>query len=278
MNEKLPVTGQNMKKIALILLFPLCAFAQISKSGTFKLNDYANLTTGVVTNGPVPSDHSRKVYACSTSAVNRDFFINYFDNSTCICACPSGAIGSPRPFYRYKQSFDRLNLFIPLVLSDTVQWARIDTAKKDPYLSECALPYYIDNMSSGKENCYIVTASNNKYTLVTTTQIINTVQCSYIVTPGTIDYWTQSRLEGYNVKWYMNSSGSVDFSWVNHSGVEQPGLTHQTKRTAVTAQSNAYTLLGQKVPVAQLRKNSVRPDGQSLYIVNNQGKIGLIFK
>jgi hypothetical protein len=270
-----------MKNVAVVLLVvPLFAFSQITRSGTFKLNDYVNLSTGTVGSIPIPSERSQVVYPCTTSAVNRDFFMNYFEHSLCICVCPSGAIGSPRPFYQSRKSFAAMNLTTVLDLADTALYTRIDTVRQAAYAGGCALPFI--ELWYTESGVFIVTTSDHRYALVRISQVINSVQCSdYDPGTGTTYYWNQSRLNGYNVTWYLTNSGQPYFGWVSQTDVaSRPmGVTPLLRQNTISPQAEVYSLLGRKVP-GILRGKRSRPGigCPSVYVVKEGHSVRLMLR
>jgi hypothetical protein len=269
-----------MKKLVMILLLiPLFATAQISKSGKFKLNDYVNLSTGAVNSVPVPNERSRMIYPCSTNVAGQDFFMNYFEMSTCICVCPSAAIGSPRPFYRPKKSLSTMDLRGRLKLTDTTLFTKIDTVKQSNYSSGCALPYIISPMNGPGPLMFIVTTANNNYALVILTSTITTVQCSDYSIPGQPYFWTHDRLMGYTATWYINTSGIADFSWAYIVGIQdRPGISHGINRVQASEKSEHYTLLGRRVSLQQVKRNSSGSRTPSLYILKTERNARLVLK
>jgi hypothetical protein len=232
-----------MKRVLIFLLIPFVSLAQLTaKSGTFGLHDYLDLQSGTGGSFQLP------FYPCSTSAKNRDFFMNYVDVSTCICACPSGAIGSPRPFYQSKKSLQDIPLDKPLNLQDTAFFTKIDTATEDCYYhTGCFLPFVLNHSQSA---VYIITLPLPNtiyacyYALVILKPIVINVNCSDLSAE-----WTQNRLTGYTATWYVQNNRTLDFS-----GVPITGLTNGSKgtfaqvRRIVSDQTELYTLLGQRAP------------------------------
>jgi len=271
-----------MKNFAMVLLVvPLFAFSQITKSGTFRLNDYVNLSTGAISSIPIPSERSQVVYPCTTSAINRDFFMNYFEHSLCICVCPSAAIGSPRPFYRSKKTFATMNLTVPLDLTDTALFTKIDTVRQS---GGCALPYFVIDLygSYNETFVYIVKTYNNTYALVRLSQIVNTVQCSdYDPNTGITDTWTQSRLNGFTVTWHLNSSGQPYFGWVPQAGVvSMPSkVTLLRNQNTLSSGAEVYSLLGRKIRAVLLGELNRPASGcPSVYIVKEGQSVRLMLK
>jgi len=253
----------------------LFAFSQITKTGTFQLNNYVNLSTGATASIPVPNERSQVVYPCSTSAVNRDFFMNYFEHSTCICVCPSGAIGSPRPFYKSRISFAAMNLTTPLVLTDTARYTRVDTVRNAAYADSCALPFFVfDSYGSYNETgVYIMMTSDNKYALVRVTPVTKTVQCyDYDPYQDTTYTWTQTRMSGFAVTWYLTNSGLAYFGWVPQAHVvSAPSeVTPLRNPNTLSPQAEVYSLLGRKITVTQAERNRPGTGGcPSLFIVKD---------
>jgi len=267
-----------MKNFAMVLLVvPLFAFSQITRSGTFKLNDYVNLSTGTYSSIPVPNERSQVVYPCITSAVNRDFFMNYFEHSTCICVCPSGAIGSPRPFYKSKISFAAMNLTTVLDLTDTARFTRIDTVRQ----SGCALPFFVIDNWYNETGVYIVKTYNNAYALVRITPVIITVQC-YDYDPGTgTEYrWTQSRLNGYNVTWYLTNGGQAYFGWVSQAGIASTpsAVTPQRRQNTISPRAEVYSLLGRKISISQGERSRPGNGCPSVYVVKEGQGVRLMLR
>ena len=249
-----------MKNFAMVLLVvPLFAFSQITKTATLSLNNYMNLSTGAIAGIPIPNERSQVVYPCSTSAANRDFFINYFEHSLCICVCPSGAVGSPRPFYRSRISFGAMNLTTPLDLTDTARFTRVDTVRNAAYAGGCALPFYVIDMGSYNETgVYIMTTADKKYVLLRLSPIVNIVQCSdYDPYTGITDTWTQSRLGGFSVTWYVTTSGQSYFGWVPNAHIAGAPQAVKTLRNpnTIPATAEVYTLLGRRITVTPAERN-----------------------
>jgi hypothetical protein len=263
---------EGMKNLAVVLLaIPLCAVSQTTRSGTFALNDYVNLSTGARSSILIPNERSQVVYPCSTSAANRDLFINYFEHSTCICVCPSGAVGSPRPFYKSKISFGAMNLTTPLDLADTARYTRVDTVRQ----TGCALPYSVIDLygSYNETGVFIMTTSDNKYVLLRLSQIVNTVQCyDYDYTTGATYQWTQSRLGGFTATWYLTSSGQPYFGWIPRANIagKPQAVTPRRLPNTLSPTAEVYSLLGRKIGIA--RGGLERPgigSSPSLFIVKD---------
>ena len=265
--------------IAVLLAVPLVAFSQVTRSGTFKLNTYLNLVTGTYGTIPIPNERSQVVYPCTTGAVNRDFYMNYFEHSTCICVCPSGALGSPRPFYQSKKAFGSMNLSTVLNLADTSLFTRIDTVRQAAYGGGCALPF--TELWYTQPGVFVVTTADGRYALVRLTQVIITVNCSdYDPYTGTTYSWTQSRLDGYNVTWYITNNGQPYFGWIPSGVVSGPrGVTPLlVDRNALSPEAEVYSLLGRKVAAANGDRKRPRTDCPSVYIVKEGKKVRLMLR
>jgi len=251
-----------MNRFFIMLLIPLMVSAQFSKSAKVNLNNSINLTSGSIVNYPLPSDRARILYPCSTKA--GDFYINYFEVSLCVCACPSAAIQSPRPFHISKKPFREMNLRNKLNLTDTALYTKIDTIPKNDYNDSCALPFTIMTLNSGP-GAFVTTTSNKQYALVCVDPIINEVTCSQWVI-DTVYTWKSSRLQGYNVNWYVSNSGTPDFNWVDQTGSwKESASVRKYIYFAESVESERFTLLGKKVTGAAIRKNGACPP--ALYIV-----------
>jgi hypothetical protein len=86
-------------KFLMMVLIPIVAYTQITtKTASFQLNDYVDLTTSEHSGAEAASSIFQFVYDCSVRPAKRDFFVNYYDHSLCICPCPSSAIGSERQY------------------------------------------------------------------------------------------------------------------------------------------------------------------------------------
>jgi hypothetical protein len=269
-----------MKVILLMIAIPIASMCAISmKTSQFALNDYVNLSSGV--KGSWGGENSQlNLYPCTTSAIGRDFFINYIDISTCICKCPSGAVGSPRPFYQSKKPFYSMNFDKPLNFKDTTAFTEIDTIRKFYYdTTTCRLPFII---LGRVESVIIATITSNyqptriQYALIHLKPIITTVKCyDYPTDPG----YDMSHLGGYMVTWYVQDNGTADFHEVDQSGIiRDPEKICRYNLSEVSPKTEYYSLLGCKVRETQIQRKISSCGFRSVYIMKMHGNLRLILK
>jgi hypothetical protein len=263
-----------MKLFAAVLLaVPFVAFAQTTKSDTFTLNSYVNLVIGNHGTVPVPNERSQVVYPCTTKAGGWDLYMNYFENSAGICACPSGAIESPRPFYRSKKTFETMDLRTTLNLADTTLFTRIDTVRKSLYVRDCALPFVI--MGRNEVGVFVVTTYDHRYALVRLTPVVNTVECvDYVIEPDTVivTRWNLDRLSGYKATWYLPFITLPNFSWIKTSVAEvgpKDRSFYPAARRVLSPGTEVYSLLGRKVAIGKNERERSGIACRSIYIIKD---------
>ena len=263
-----------------MLLFPFVASTQIiMKTASFELNDHVDLKTGEHSNVEVTSDMFQFVYDCSTSAVKKDLFLNYYnDYSLCICPCLSSAIGSARPLYRYKKESEYIDPDVDL--DDTTLFTKFDTIQSNPYETGCVLPYFVWKEAEAEKITIVVTTSDDKYALVILKRIYETADCSY--TSGEPSnpvryHSTYARLSGFHATWYIQMNGSTSFRGIDI----RTGVTHNPYRrypATLSCSAGYYTFLGRKVPMEQVRHKAMRRGTPSLFVVEDRGAARLMLK
>lgn len=266
-------------KLLVIILFPVVASAQIiTRTASLQLNDYVDLTTGNCFSAEDASENSQFVYDClPIPPAKRDLFVNYYDHSLCICPCPSSAIGSERPYYRYDGEPDSINLNGPLNLENTSFFTKVDTIHDNRTGGDCELPYFVWDNSSDKI-IMVMTTSDNRYALTVLTPTYKLVDC-YSNTGDTTYHWTSSHLIGFSATWYIQMNGLPLFQ-----GIDVPtGITSNPRRnysTKVSHKAAYYSLLGQKVPLnlEQLRRGSLNHRMPSMFVVEKNGKTQLLLQ
>jgi hypothetical protein len=265
-----------MKQYLLIMFLPSLLFSQIiTKSGTYNLNDYINLQTGASANLQ-KGTYDRNQYPCTTRVDNRDLFMNGINITLCVCACPYGAIGSPRPFYKSKKSFSTMNLSYPLNLKDTTFFTKIDTVTNYTYFSGCFLPFYVLDIHGNSSGVFVITTSSDKYALVRLNPNIISHLCYDLETQSS---WSQDLLTGYNVTWYLQSNGAPYFYGVDQSNIQKGKM----KRVEIcekqkSAKIEYFTLRGQKTRALSEYEKKGQLFIKSIYIAKTSEKFFLILR
>ena len=268
-------------KFLIIILFPVVASAQIiMKTGSFELNDHVDLTTGEYSNVEETSQGMELIYDCATNPIKKDLFLNYYNQSLCICPCLSSKIGSARPFYRFNEELRALNLNLTLNLENTTHFTKVDTINDNSVENGCELPNFIWNEGDPDEIILVVTTSAGKYALVILSPIYNLVDCNITSgEPSNPIYYhsTYYRLGGFYATWYVQQNGSPLFQGINIS----TGVTHKPYRRYLKTGFNKagyYSLLGRKVPMERVRRKAMHHGTPSLYIVEDRGSTRLMLE
>jgi hypothetical protein len=269
-----------MRKIAPVLLsIPLMAFSQIARFDTLNLNSYVNLETAITGSFNPPIATGQVRYPCTTNAAGKDFYTNFYDVSVCICPCPSGAIGSPRPFYLSKKPLGQMDFNQALPLGDTLLFTKIDTVRNAAFSGGCALPFIVKPRYV-TPNPFVVSTGNHRFALVMVTPIIKNVEC-LDVSPPNIYRWTEDHLVGYGVRWYLSPNPHPYFPDLINTGIVTGSHKNPLPvidQGTISARSEVYSLLGRKIIGAN--QSSHRSDHfcRGVYIVKNTEKLRLMIR
>ncbi|MBN1577039.1 MAG: hypothetical protein JW913_10830, partial [Chitinispirillaceae bacterium] len=222
-------------RFLVMVLVPFVAYAQMgtitTKSGSFHFNTRIDLTTGEYSNTEVEvSLEGQLDYLCSTGDEEKDFFVNaFYYPSLAICPSRTGAIGSVRPFYRFKKGLDSMNLDNPLNLDNPKLFTKVDTVAVDTlhgeeFSSSCTFPRFVWEQNSDTI-ILVVTTSGNKYALVILYPIYGSRTCGYWTGDSSV-HWTETELNGFNATWYIQESG-----WPLFKGIDlSTGVVHNQYR------------------------------------------------
>jgi hypothetical protein len=190
------------------------------------------------------------IYPCSSSSASFDLFTAVeYDMYPCIFICQNIAIGSPRPFYVSRKP---VFPFGNLTLSDTGSFIRCDTVKGDKHIPDtpaddnrCYLPHLgnpAPKVSPVDSGCFLMIRSIvGLYALVLLKPVLQ--QQSY---QGTTEYY----ITGFQITWYFQTDGSLNFSGVTGIGRQMIPTRHLSlsrRAGAMGIASGCYSIRGQKI-------------------------------
>jgi hypothetical protein len=208
------------------------------------------------------------VYRCTDSVPPIDLFIANYTYCTCIYMSTAPAIGSPLPFFVSKISSDSTDFSAPLEIHDTAQYVRIDTAHRVPNIpndsSLCLLPIVL-GFNLSPEHFLVLPTHENKNVLAILQSI---VWEDTVVWPRSYHRY----IPGYEVTWYLQTDGSLNFSNIPVSVKPRVSNAHsQPKR--IGNSTTYYNIRGQliskswgKAPIGSGHRTYLNPVSSQMFI------------
>jgi hypothetical protein len=190
-------------------------------SGTDRLLYNENVTfiphsiTKNTWNSTMHEEGSYNVYKCTADVDSIDIFNAVQMVGTCTFTCHILAIGSPRPFFLSKIPFESFDFSDELNIYDTLKFMKIDTLINNPMVSnslKCLLPHvilrsigYLGAKKYESVDFGIFKNIEGKYFIAKFDTIMN------LSSDGAPEPQMHPYLKGYNIKWYLQNDGSLQF-------------------------------------------------------------------
>jgi hypothetical protein len=191
------------------------------------------------------------------------------------CDCPPASgfnIVSPKPFYKSRIDFNSLNLKIPIAISDTSLFNKIDTVRNNLNQVTCWLPStifsYDGSMNNLRDSTIILKTTLNKYVMV---QIMPLVTEEKLFCTDVTQHWF-FYLHGIVLAWYLQNNGSLDFSEVN-----QTVINFYSKRKDRNQKLLSQINILKKYHIG-MGKDLVRGNGGIFYSLKGERLVGINLK
>lgn len=214
------------------------------------------------------------VYKCTADVESIDVFNAVKINATCTFICHILAIGSPRPFYLSKIPFESFDFSDVLNISDTSVFMKIDTLINETIVSNssnCFLPHVILRSTE-----YLVA---KKYDSVNF-GIFKNIDGKFIAakfdtvmdlsSDGAPEPQMHPYLKGYNIKWFLQNDGSLNFKDITAMQLVSKPFRMPTP-ILVNNKSFYYDIYGRRVNFTgkQVSQILIKQSNNKVVLVNN---------